>query len=142
MKISNVGSTRSTGPAGNRKVSGKGGAFAEHLRDTESVKDGAAAVDTPPVGGMEGVLAAQEVPGALDGRSRKQTVDRGEMILDRLDQLRIRLIDGAMPKAELVELAQLVRARRRASDDPRLTAIIEEIELRAEVEIAKLTRDA
>jgi hypothetical protein len=142
MKISNVGSTRSKGPAGNRKVSGKDGAFAEHLRDTGAVKDGAAAIDTPPIGGIEGVLAVQEVPDALDGRSRKQTVDRGEMILDRLDKFRLRLIEGAMPKAELVELAQFVRARRRATDDTRLNAIIDEIELRAEVEIAKLTRDA
>ena len=34
-----------------------------------------------------------------------------------------------------------MRAKRRTSADPRLNEIIDEIELRAEVEIAKFTRD-
>jgi hypothetical protein len=38
-------------------------------------------------------------------------------------------------------LAQRLRQKRQQSDDPKLNAIIDEIELRAEVEIAKLTRD-
>jgi len=37
-------------------------------------------------------------------------------------------------------LAQSMRQQRRQSDDPQLNQIIDEIELRAEVEIAKLTR--
>jgi hypothetical protein len=34
-----------------------------------------------------------------------------------------------------------MRAHRRETEDPNLNEIIDEIELRAEVEIAKLTRD-
>jgi hypothetical protein len=34
-----------------------------------------------------------------------------------------------------------VRAGKKKSDDPKLNEIVDEIELRAEVEIAKLTRD-
>jgi hypothetical protein len=39
-------------------------------------------------------------------------------------------------------LAQLVRARRDQVDDPRLIAILDEIELRAAVELAKLAGPA
>ena len=35
---------------------------------------------------------------------------------------------------------QAIRQRRQRSDDPQLNEIMDEIELRAEVEIAKLTR--
>jgi hypothetical protein len=63
-----------------------------------------------------------------------------EDVLDRLEALRAWILVGAMPKDKLVELAQRLRAQRQRSDDPRLNEIIDEIELRAEVEIAKLTR--
>ncbi len=51
------------------------------------------------------------------------------------------MLVGAVPKDKLVELAHRVRAGKKKSDDPKLNEIVDEIELRAEVEIAKLTRD-
>ena len=66
----------------------------------------------------------------------------GGDLLDRLEDLRIGILSGAYPKQKLVDLAHRLRKKRQASDDPRLNEIIEEIELRAEVEIAKLTRGA
>ena len=65
----------------------------------------------------------------------------GEGVLDRLDQIRHGLLVGAISKNELAELARTLRAGRQRSDDARLNDIIDEVELRAEVEIAKLTRD-
>ena len=63
---------------------------------------------------------------------------RGETLLDLLDRLRTNLLAGRVPAAHLVELAGLVRARRGTSGDARLEQIIDEIELRAQVELAKL----
>ncbi len=45
-----------------------------------------------------------------------------------------------MITVKLVDIAQMMRTQRQTTDDPRLNEIIDEIELRAEVEIAKLTR--
>ena len=50
------------------------------------------------------------------------------------------ILVGAVAKDKLVEIAQIMRARRQKVDDPKLQEILDEIELRAEVEIAKLTR--
>jgi len=45
---------------------------------------------------------------------------------------------GAIPKDRLGNLVRLVRARRDGVMDPKLTAILDDIELRAMVELAKL----
>ena len=140
MKVSNVGSTRSTESARHKKAGGVGsGEFADHLRDSAAVPAGP--LGTPAVGGVDGMLAAQEVGDALDERGRKQVVDHGGQLLDRLDQLRVKLLEGSIPKDQLADLARQMRARRRSIDDPRLQEIIDAIELRAKVEIAKLTRE-
>jgi hypothetical protein len=57
-----------------------------------------------------------------------------------LDELHLAIITGAVPADRLVRLAQMLRAKQGLVDDPQLRLIIEEIELRAAVEIAKLTR--
>ncbi|HIM25535.1 MAG TPA: hypothetical protein EYM29_08005 [Rhodospirillales bacterium] len=65
----------------------------------------------------------------------------GDDLLNRLDDLRLAILDGVLSKDKLTELAHNLRQKRQNSDDPKLNEIINEIELRAEVEVAKLTRD-
>ncbi|MBO32734.1 MAG: hypothetical protein CMM74_07125 [Rhodospirillaceae bacterium] len=50
------------------------------------------------------------------------------------------MIDGAIPVERLTNLAQLLKSKRQTVDDENLLKLIDEIELRAEVEIAKLSR--
>jgi hypothetical protein len=61
-------------------------------------------------------------------------------MLDQLERVRLGLIDGVIPKAELVSLARTLREGRSVNMDPDLASIIGDIELRVEVELAKLTR--
>jgi hypothetical protein len=90
---------------------------------------------------VESILSVQVMQDAGDQESRKQSKQYGLELLDRLDEIRDGLLVGAISKDKLIELAQSMRQQRRKSDDPQLNQIIDEIELRAEVEIAKLTRD-
>ena len=60
-------------------------------------------------------------------------------MLDELEQIRLGLLLGQIPRARLEQLAQMVRARREQLDDPKLIAILDDIELRAAVELAKLS---
>lgn len=144
MKISGLGSTGASSTKRTDKTRRSGGAFASHLRGGE----GADAADTPtgveaPVSltGLEGLLAAQSVnPDAGGGRGRQRMIQHGEDLLDRLEEVRRGLLLGSVPKARLAELARLVRSKREAGVDPHLSAILDEIELRAEVELAKLMR--
>ena len=142
MKISRVGSSGGASKSGRKgKASPSDGVFAEHLKDAAASSGSTGPDATTPVQASEGVLAVQEVADSTTGRSRGLTVRYGEDMLDRLDQIRDGLLVGAINKNELAELARTMRAGRRRSDDPRLNEIIDEVELRAEVEIAKLTRD-
>ena len=55
-------------------------------------------------------------------------------------EIRLGLLLGTIPQSRLEQLAHLVRAQREQLNDPKLTAVLDEIELRAAVELAKLTR--
>lgn len=142
MKVTGTGSTSSTAPARRSERSDKrGGDFAHHLVRAADGPDEPQPVDmASPVAGVGALLAAQAVGDATDGETRRRMMRRGEDILDRLEELRHGLLVGAVPKDRLIGLAQLVRSRRDSVADPRLAALLDEIELRAEVELAKLSR--
>jgi hypothetical protein len=85
---------------------------------------------------VDALLAAQELPDALT--SRRRAMQRGNTLLDRLDDLRHALLAGVLPRERLNELAQLARTARDTVDDPRLVTILDDIDLRVAVELAKL----
>ncbi len=143
MKVGGVGPTNSAqGPRRSEKSDAKAGGFSSLLSGVSDAAE-ASAVETPmAVGGIDALLAAQSVDGATDREARRRAIRRGEDILDKLEEIRHGLLMGTIDKDRLVQLAQLVRSRRDSIDDPRLAALLDEIELRAEVELAKLSRDA
>jgi hypothetical protein len=107
--------------------------FASALDDSDRP---APAAQSQSVSALEGLLSIQEIPDALIGRRR--AIRRGDVLLDRLEDLRLGLLAGVVPRERLEELVRLARTAREAVDDPRLAAILDEIDLRAAVELAKL----
>jgi flagellar biosynthesis/type III secretory pathway ATPase len=75
------------------------------------------------------------VVNALD--SNAQAYQRATDILDRLDDLRHGLLSGILSRHQVENLAHLVRLKRESIEDPRLIEILDQIELRAEIELAK-----
>ncbi len=141
MNVSKIGGPKE--PQGTRKkgsVSGTSGAFADSLKTAQTETESAPVTESGTVGNVSSVFAVQEVPDALEQRSRKQAMIYGNDLLERLDQLKIGVLDGSIPKEKLTDLAHHLRQKRQSSSDERLNEIIAEIELRAEVEIAKLSR--
>jgi hypothetical protein len=67
-------------------------------------------------------------------------VQRGSTLLDRLDELRLGLLAGVLPRERLDELARIARTARDSVDDPGLSLILDDIDLRVAVELAKLDR--
>jgi hypothetical protein len=94
--------------------------------------------------GVGGLLAAQAVAAEAtpDFKERQRRAKRGAEILDRLEDVRRGLLAGAIPKDRLAELARMVREKRERGADPVISRLLDEIELRAEVELAKLSRKA
>ena len=133
-KIEGPGSIRSAQPIRRTtKTSAAGGAgFAKHLDETS---ESGATHGVSGTGAVGGVLGVQEVDDALAHASRGKM--RAQDILDRLEDLRIGLLTGALSREKLMQLTRIVNARRGQITDPRLTEILDEIDLRAQVELAK-----
>lgn len=143
MKVSGVGSGASPTGGARRtdKTEGKKGAFKSALSQAMDAAEEVHASDGPSgISGVDALLMAQSIGDATDRESRQRLVRRGEDILDKLEEIRHGLLLGTLPKEKLSELAEMVRARRDNCQDPRLAALLDEIELRAEVEVAKLSR--
>ena len=138
MKIDRVSTvTRVRARPGERARAGAPGGFVAALSPGES--PAASSVNgTGTIGRVEALLAVQEVTNDPEtpGGGRR----RGEVLLDHLEDLRVALLGGRLPVAMVERLAALVAQRRDRVDDPDLAAVLDDIELRAAVELAKLGR--
>jgi hypothetical protein len=136
-----VEANRPVGTQGVRK-DGKGKSstgFADSLQvGEESATAGVSAA--PALTGVEALFALQEVPDATG--DRKRAAARGDQLLDRLDDLRKGLLLGRISPGKLADLARLARVSSATIADPKLREVLQEIELRAEVELAKLQSGA
>ncbi len=88
------------------------------------------------VAALESLLAMQGAADPLSGR--RKAVRRANDMLDLLDDIKLGLLSGAVPRQTLRQLTALVAERREEFNDPRLQDVIDEIDLRAQVELAKL----
>ncbi|MCE2510748.1 MAG: flagellar assembly protein FliX [Alphaproteobacteria bacterium] len=120
---------RRAGKAG--RTTKANGEFASHLQTTTAA--GATAVTTPTA--VDGLFALQEVRDATDEAVLAKAF--AEKLLDQLDALRHALLAGAISPAQLRELQDFVRMKRVKVADPWLADVLDEIELRASVELAK-----
>lgn len=135
-----VDANRPVGTSGIRKdgKSKTASGFADTLR-TEEEAPAAGIAAAPALTGIEALMALQEVPDAL--AKRKRALAHGDRLLDRLDDLKRGLLLGRIGTDQLAELARHAAESSASVEDARLRDILQEIELRARVELAKLQSD-
>ena len=106
-----------------------------------SLPDAAATTEARPatapraVGNIDALLALQGVEDPAE--RRKRAVKRGRSALDVLDDLKIGLLSGALDNTTVQRLRNAAAELKDQSGDERLDAVLAEIELRVEVELAK-----
>ena len=98
----------------------------------------AAAQAAAPAEALAGLLAVQATGDQIERRRR--AMRRGRNLLDTLDALKIALLSGRVPAARLATLRAQLRQQAAFDDDPGLGELLAQIELRAEVELAKLAK--
>lgn len=91
---------------------------------------------TRSVMGVDALVALQDVGGPLERKRR--AVGRASRILDVLDDIKDGLLGGELSAGDLDRLRRAVRDERAHTDDANLEAVLDDIELRAAVEMAKL----
>jgi hypothetical protein len=123
---------------------GRGNAAARSGSGVDFVPAGGAAPtrvagNTPvqAMAGIDAILALQAVDEPLT--ARKRAVRRGVSLLDLLDDIRTDLLTGRVDTGRLDSMMALLSEARERSL-PELDALLDEIELRVRVELAKFGR--
>ncbi len=112
-----------------------GSSFSKQLEETSEADSLSATQGANALGNVAGVIGLQEVDDALTRAAKGKM--RAEDILAKLDDLRLDLLAGAVSRDKLLQLTHLVASRRHEVTDPRLGEVLDEIDLRAQVELAK-----
>ena len=137
MKIAGTGGPRANAARRSDKSTASGdGAFAKHVSNAATPNAGAVAGSTQ-LSSVEALLAVQGTGDALDG-GQAAGVARAEDLLDRLEDIRVGLLLGRFSRGRLENLVARLAQSRADGADERLGALLDEIELRAKVELAKL----
>ncbi len=135
MKINpTTGMIISTTNSGVRK---SGGDFSLSSSDSAQKSAGPAqAASTSGLFGMDALLALQGEEDVLVGRRRRQ-IKRSNDILDALDDLKVSVLSGEIDDEALLRLQSNIAASREDTEDEKLQGVLNEIETRAFVELAK-----
>lgn len=135
MRIEGPGKT--SGTKGVSKTDAKKGTsgsdFSGLVDDTPESSAAAHAGAPVSITSLDALLSLQEAGDGTSEEARKKAKQRGQMLLDQLDRVRIGLLTGGIPRSALQQIAQSVSAHRDNIMDPALREIMDEIELRAQV---------
>ena len=132
-----VDQTRRNSLAGVKRSSGSRGVASsdfDSLLISEQKMDAVASSNR--ISSLDAVVALQEITG--DNPDERSARNRANLILDKLEDIRMGLLMGQIPKSNLEELSKILIVARENSIDANLQEIIEDIELRAKIELAKL----
>lgn len=133
-KVEGPGGVRSTAPIrrpGKTEKAG-GAGFAQHLSEASAPAGVSGVSGVSAVGALIGI---QEVDDATQRASKGKK--RAMLMLEQLDEVRLGLLGGMLSKDQLMRLAQTIKSEKAQVDDPHLAQILDDIDLRAQVELAK-----
>lgn len=106
------------------------------LPDTAAPSESRPASAPKAAASLDALLAMQSIEEDPTER-RRRSVKRGRGALDALDELKLGLLSGKLDNAMVARLRAAAADLKASSGDPGLDAVLAEIELRVEVELAK-----
>ena len=120
---------------GQRSVRSAGGFSMPQMSGAAPAAATAASAPASAVADVSALMALQGVETATERRRR--AIRRGGTLLDRLDELKIAMLSGEAGENALERLGRTLREERPTDEDAELTGLLEQIDLRAAVELAK-----
>lgn len=131
---------KNTGGISSQRRAGKaGGGFSlPDAKGSEAAASSGGVAGGSTVQSLDAILALQSVDNSED-RSRR-AVQHGHDLLDQLEALRADLLAGHVSPQRVGALLSLIRAKQQVGDQ-QLNGLIDDIALRARVELAKLGVD-
>ena len=129
--------TGGQGPGAKKRSTTSGNQFSPDLGSSGEVAQSSETVGTSGIQGIDALLALQEVDEKSD--RRRKAAKHGHSLLDGLESVRADLLAGQVSEDRLEQLARTMDSRM-PSGEPQIDSVLEEIELRVKVELAKLGR--
>ena len=126
------GTTLGSPAATARRTSSTGFSLPE---DTTSAAENRPVSAPKAAANIDALLAMQGIEDPVE--RRKRSVQRGKGALDVLDDLKLGLLSGNFNASTVSRLRDAAANLKSSSGDPGLDAVLSEIELRVEVELAK-----
>jgi hypothetical protein len=136
MRVIGPGAPGRVAPRRSAGLDADGAGFTRLVGGGVNTPTAASLGSTAALAALDALLMLQAVPDAAE--RRKRALKRGHGLLDRLEELRLALLDGVLPRTTLERLQAGLVQQGEAFDDPELGGLIGEIELRVAVELAKL----
>lgn len=137
MKVSGPGKTQ--GPSKTKKSSKAKQSDASFEDFVASGPQAAApAQPTQSIARVDALLAVQAAEDPTAGATRKRVRKRADGILDELDKIRMAMLNGNLTVGHMIDIADVVASHRENITDPGLTSILDEIDMRAQIELAKM----
>ena len=139
IKVNDINKAGDLGASSKAKKTSGGDSFSLYLKETMKPS-------SSPVGGSAGIsvsdaiFVAQMVSGEEEREKRRQMLRRGDTLLEKLEEIRDGLLLGYISKDKLIEISRYVKETKINTADEKLAELIGEIELRVEVELAKLMK--
>lgn len=130
MKVNGANEIKQSRISARKKTGGGQSAFTVDTgQDTTGARHAQA---TSSLAAVDSLLALQEI-----GGEQQDGLKRGRDTLDLLDEIRDGLLQGSIPVGKLRELTRIIDGQRDQVADPGLAEVLDEIDLRAQVELAK-----
>lgn len=141
MRITGPQRTNGTSAGAAARKAGSGSGFS--LPDVGGAVSPGAATGARAMTDVSSLLALQTVAAPEPATVRRgRMVKRGRRLLDILDDVKVSLLDGSCDALTLEKLESAIVEAREQTDDSGLEAVLDAVELRARVELAKLQRMA
>lgn len=107
------------------------------LPDGEAASETSQTLSTPSVYSMDALIALQTVDNIDPREHRRQAISHGQDVLDDLEKMKVALLSGRVSNAQLRTLQKRITERPDYFEDPGLKDLLDHIDLRARVELAK-----
>ncbi|MGF1464363.1 MAG: flagellar assembly protein FliX [Maricaulaceae bacterium] len=120
-------------PGGARPAGEPGRAFAPEA--PAQIRAPAQTAPTSAIASIDALIALQA--GGDFREARKRATQRANSLLDVLEDIKIGLLEGGVPEGKLLLLLNVLRTQRDDVGDGALDSVLDEVELRAHVELAK-----
>ena len=136
MKVEGPKKSQSTSQS--RKSSASGADSVDFSQYIKSGQEASSVSTARAITNVDSLLAVQAAEDPTERAARRRMQDRSDKIIDGLEKIRLAMLNGTLTVGHMIDIADIVASHREKIQDAKLTDIMDEIDLRAQVELAKM----